>query len=82
MSWARLAEMSAEAAGLDQRHIHSLPTAALGQVAVRPRYSALASERALLMPKLEDALGRYLLDRERFAGGWPWANAEARRAAA
>ena len=82
VSWARLAEMSAEAAALDKRLVHSLPTAALGQIAARPRYSALASERALLMPRLEDALARYMVDRDRFAGDWPWANAESKRAAA
>jgi len=82
VSWARLAELSADAAGLDKGLIRSLPTAALGQVAARPRYSALASERALLMPTLEDALARFMLDRERFAGHWPWASAEAKRDAA
>jgi dTDP-4-dehydrorhamnose reductase len=74
--------MSADAATLDKRLIQSVPGAALGQIAPRPRYSALASERALLMPRLEDALARYIVDRDRFAGDWPWANAEAKRAAA
>jgi dTDP-4-dehydrorhamnose reductase len=82
VSWAGLAEMSADAATLDKRLIQSVPGAALGQIAPRPRYSALASERALLMPRLEDALARYIVDRDRFAGDWPWANAEAKRAAA
>jgi dTDP-4-dehydrorhamnose reductase len=82
VSWAGLAEMSADAATLDKRLIQSVPGAALGQVAPRPRYSALASERALLMPRLEDALARYMVDRDRFAGDWPWANAQAKRAAA
>jgi hypothetical protein len=59
-----------------------VPGAALGQLALRPRYSALASERALLMPTLEHALARYRVDRDRFAGHWPWASAEAKRAAA
>ncbi|MDB5883098.1 MAG: putative b-glycosidase, Glycoside Hydrolase Family 1 [Ramlibacter sp.] len=82
VSWAGLAEMSADAAALDKRLIQRVPGTALGQIAPRPRYSALASERALLMPKLEDALARYMVDQERFAGDWPWANAEAKRAAA
>ena len=82
VSWAGFAHMAAEAAALDSRLIHSLPTAELGQLARRPRYSVLGSERALLMPKLEDALGRYLIDCERFAGHWPWRNEEARQRAA
>jgi dTDP-4-dehydrorhamnose reductase len=40
------------------------PGAALGQLAPRPPYSALCSERATLLPSLEDALRRYLLDLE------------------
>jgi dTDP-4-dehydrorhamnose reductase len=71
VSWAGLAHLAAEAAGLDRRLIDSLPTASLRQVARRPRYSALASERALLMPTLEDAIPRFLKDRETWAGEWP-----------
>jgi dTDP-4-dehydrorhamnose reductase len=82
VSWAGFAQMAAEAATLDTRLIHALPTAELGLVAQRPRYSALGSERALLMPTLEDALSRYFGDCDRFAGDWPWPNVEARQRAA
>lgn len=82
VSWARLARMAAEAAGLDGRLIHGLATVELGHVAPRPRYSALGSERALLMPSLEDALGRYLGDCHRFAGDWPWPDLQAPQKAA
>jgi dTDP-4-dehydrorhamnose reductase len=82
VSWARLAEMAAEAAALDTRLVQGLPTADLGHVALRPRYSALGSERGLLMPKLEHALSRFLVDRERFAGDWPRPNQETRQRAA
>jgi dTDP-4-dehydrorhamnose reductase len=82
VSWAEFAQMAAQAASLDRRLVHALPSAQLGQVAQRPRYSVLGSERALLMPSLEDALGRFLGDRERFAGDWPWPNVEARPRAA
>jgi dTDP-4-dehydrorhamnose reductase len=71
VSWHRFAQMAAEAATLDVSLVQGLPTSALGQLAKRPRYSVLASERALLMPKLEDALGRYLVDCDRYAGPWP-----------
>ncbi len=82
VSWARFAQMAAEAASLDTQLIHGLPSSALGQLARRPRYSALGSERALLMPTLDDALGRYVVDCERYAGHWPWQNEEARQRAA
>jgi dTDP-4-dehydrorhamnose reductase len=32
----------------------------LGYVAVRPHYSALGSVRGMLLPSLDDALGRYI----------------------
>ena len=35
----------------------------LGQVAARPRNGVLASERAALMPSLDDALRRFLDER-------------------
>ncbi|HWI81782.1 sugar nucleotide-binding protein, partial [Ramlibacter sp.] len=71
VSWYRFAQLAAEAAGLDTGLVQPLPTSALSQVARRPRYSVLASERALLMPRLEHAVGRYLADCTRFAGAWP-----------
>ena len=71
VSWARFARMAAEAASLDMRLVEGLSTADLGHVAPRPRYSALGSERHLLMPKLEDALCRYLGDCHNLAGDWP-----------
>jgi dTDP-4-dehydrorhamnose reductase len=74
VSWAAFAHMAADVAGLDKRLIDSLPTASLGQVARRPRFSALATERAVLMPTLEDALSRYIGDCERYAGDWPCRN--------
>ena len=69
VSWAGLAQLAAQVAGLNPALVHGLPTAALGQRALRPRYAALASERGVLMPTLEDGLGRYLNDREQLARG-------------
>ncbi|NPC58440.1 sugar nucleotide-binding protein [Caenimonas sp. S4] len=71
VSWARFAQMAAEAASLDMRLVESSYGTALGHVAPRPRYSALGSERHFLMPKLEDALCRYLGDCHNMAGDWP-----------
>ena len=60
VSWAQLAQMAAEAAGLDRQLVEPRPGAELGWVACRPRYSALGSERGIFMPTLEDGLERYL----------------------
>lgn len=81
VSWYRFAQMAAEAAAVDTRLVQGMPTSALSQLAQRPRYSVLASERAVLMPKLEHALARYLGDCERLAGDWPRRPLEERRAA-
>jgi len=62
VSWARLAQMAAEAAGLDTALVQPQPGAALGQVACRPRYSALDSERGVVMLTLEEGLERYLTE--------------------
>lgn len=62
VSWSGFAFMAAEAARLDTRLIQPAPGAALGQIAVRPRFSALGSERGLVMPSLQDGLLRYLAD--------------------
>jgi dTDP-4-dehydrorhamnose reductase len=59
-SWSALAFMAAEAAHLDTGRIRPLPTAALGQRAARPRFSALGSERGHLMPTLQSGLERYI----------------------
>jgi dTDP-4-dehydrorhamnose reductase len=62
VSWMELAQMAAEAAGLDRRLVRGRPGTELGWVACRPRYSALQSERGDLMPTLEDGLQQYLRD--------------------
>jgi dTDP-4-dehydrorhamnose reductase len=82
VTWARFAQMAAEAASLDIRLVERLATLDLGHVAPRPRYSALGSERHLLMPKLEDALCRYTGDCRGLPGDWPLGDGEAERAVA
>jgi dTDP-4-dehydrorhamnose reductase len=62
VSWSLLAQRLAAMAGLPDV-VQPVPAQTLGHIARRPRYAALASERAVLMPSLEDALGRYLRDR-------------------
>ncbi|HEY8048164.1 MAG TPA: family 1 glycosylhydrolase [Ramlibacter sp.] len=71
VSWADFARMAARVAALDVRLVDEVPSAQLGLPAPRPRYSALASERGRLMPALDDALSRYLVDCTAKAGNWP-----------
>lgn len=63
VSWAELAHMAAEAAGMDQRLVDPCVASSLGQQAERPSYSVLDSERGSVMPTLADAMGRYMLER-------------------
>jgi len=64
MSWADLARQACAAAGVDAGRLEERATADLGLRAARPRYSAMSSERGLLLPSFDDALARYLRDRE------------------
>ena len=63
LSWAELARRAAEMAGLDADLVEPRATKYLGLAAVRPSYSALASERGELVPSLESALERYVAER-------------------
>ena len=63
-SWAEFARRAARAAGLDSSLVEACPMASLALVARRPLYSALTSERGLLLPALDDALSRYLRECE------------------
>lgn len=60
LSWAQLAEMAARRAGIATETLHARPASQLHSPAPRPAYSALGSERGLLMPPLDDAITRYL----------------------
>ncbi len=64
LSWAELARLAARHARFDENLIEARPAAALKFVAPRPPYGVLASERGQLLPPLEDALERYLKERE------------------
>lgn len=64
VTWAEFAREAARRAGLDERAIVKRETAALGLAAPRPRYSPLGSERGLLLPTLDHALGSYMRDCE------------------
>jgi dTDP-4-dehydrorhamnose reductase len=60
VTWAELALRAAERAGVDGRRIQAQTAAACNFAAPRPGYTALHSERAILLPTLDNALDRYL----------------------
>ena len=59
MTWANFAAGAAKAMGLGTETLQRRRLSDFNLPATRPRYSALASERAWLMPTLEDAMARY-----------------------
>lgn len=61
-SWAEFAVKAARRCGLDTALIDPVEGRALGQVARRPPRVVLGSERGLVMPTLDDALERYLVE--------------------
>ena len=60
VTWLELARRAADLAGFDWSLIEGRPMDSFGFTARRPRYSALASARAALLPSLEHALHRYI----------------------
>jgi dTDP-4-dehydrorhamnose reductase len=60
VTWVELARRVAEGAGFDPLQVVGRPARHLRLIARRPRYSALASRRARLMPALDHALRRCL----------------------
>lgn len=63
-TWLELARQVAELAGVSTATLIGCPTAKLNFAAPRPAYTVLGSERGVLLPSLEDALARYLVERE------------------
>ena len=60
VSWAELARRACAAAGVSSDQLQEVSIEECGYVARRPGYSAMSSERGLLLPSLDDALRRYL----------------------
>lgn len=63
-SWSDFAVMAARRCNLDTTLIDAVEGRELGQVAQRPCRVVLGSERGTIMPTLDDALARYLIERE------------------
>jgi dTDP-4-dehydrorhamnose reductase len=61
-NWADFARSVAAGAGFDPSLIQARPAQSFGWRAPRPAFTALTSERGLLLPPLEDAIARYLKD--------------------
>lgn len=62
ITWADLALRAAALAEVDCSNLQCCTSQHLGYIAKRPSYSAMNSQRAPLMPSLESALSRYLVD--------------------
>jgi dTDP-4-dehydrorhamnose reductase len=60
VSWAALARRACEIAGVCTRTLVAETAASLPMAARRPANSALHSERAVLLPPLDDALARFI----------------------
>ena len=65
LSWADFARLVAQRAGYDSKCIEGVPNHQLRLAARRPLRSSLVSERATLLPPLEQAVDRYLNEREK-----------------
>lgn len=63
ISWLEFAREGAARARVNTKSLRAGSWRTLGQRAPRPPYSALTSERGLLLPTLEDALDRYVAAR-------------------
>jgi dTDP-4-dehydrorhamnose reductase len=68
-SWAELARNAAAAAAIPATQLRRVHSAEVGLAAHRPRYSVLGSERAVLLPALDDALARFAAQRRTARAG-------------
>ncbi len=62
VTWAELARRAATRAGIDPRGVRACSSEAMGCLAPRPPFSALGTERGVLLPSLEEGLTHYLDD--------------------
>ena len=68
VSWSEFAVRIAAACGLAHHLIEPMPGAALGWLAPRPRFAALASERGVLPRSLDGAIEQFARDHRQIAG--------------
>ncbi|MCY0916160.1 sugar nucleotide-binding protein [Massilia antarctica] len=60
LTWVDLASMAARQAGVDTSRLEAQSSADCRYIAARPAYSALHTERGILLPGLDSAIGRFL----------------------
>ncbi|PSB17442.1 dTDP-4-dehydrorhamnose reductase [Phormidesmis priestleyi ULC007] len=60
ISWAEFARAIARLTGFEPSQVEACSTESLGLTAPRPTYTALTSERGILLPSLEGAIEQYL----------------------
>ncbi|MFC5476628.1 family 1 glycosylhydrolase [Massilia suwonensis] len=60
VTWYELAKLAADKAGISAATLVAQSSGTMGMAAPRPGYSVLHSERGVLLPKLENALERYI----------------------
>jgi dTDP-4-dehydrorhamnose reductase len=60
ISWAGLAKKASNLAGINTDSLITMSSAELKLPARRPQYAALSSRRGILLPRLDDALERFL----------------------
>jgi dTDP-4-dehydrorhamnose reductase len=68
ITWMDIILKAAEKAGIDASTLVPQRGDQMGYIALRPLYSSLSSERAILLPTLDNALDRYLLIFKKDAG--------------
>ncbi|MDB5252723.1 MAG: dTDP-4-dehydrorhamnose reductase [Flaviaesturariibacter sp.] len=67
ISWADLAKLAARKRKAPRSLVQQLPASAFNYPAMRPRYSVLGSERATLLPSLDNAIERYFAEKQQVA---------------
>lgn len=82
VTWVEFALKAAARGGVDASRLEPLTSEQCKFAAPRPLFSALHSERAILLPRLDDALSRYLVDLEEEAVAVSALAAQAARAGA
>ncbi|MDB5935258.1 MAG: dTDP-4-dehydrorhamnose reductase [Massilia sp.] len=64
VTWVELADQAARHAGIDGSRLEPQRSADCNYIAARPHYSALQSNRGILLPTLDSALHRFLASRQ------------------
>jgi dTDP-4-dehydrorhamnose reductase len=67
LTWAEFAVLAAAKAGIDNSSLDALASHEIDYRAARPAYSALSSERGIILPTLDNALDRYMASRHETA---------------